>query len=697
MTMEARLMPKNLFENRECTSQEHFKLYFYAAVLDLIEHVCMVCGSHEEALKRFRFLEGYESELAECGLESCTLRDGAAVWRESLKAWEAAPRVFLPIRVLADRAGLDYSAMLTLIAIGLVEEDARFSIVFETLEGIHGERRPTLGTIAAWRQNSTTAGDVRPLLRRLLELRLVVPLNPDAPRADWRLQIPPAVWEALRGERHSEPAAGIQHRSCEKHMLLEDLILDRETTSTIATIPQLLKRADSRTLVIRGLQHSGRRSVAGAIARTLGMGTLEVRASQKGAREEDERRQIAGPLATLLHAMPVFVFDLAPGEAASVGALPGYDGPIAVVLGKQGSVDGAAAERAITLSLATPGADDRERLWSRALSRESSSDLGDIARRFRIAAGNIERSGRLAASYASLAGRSQVQVGDVRKAIGAVNRQTLDALATRVEASGDWTHLATGSNTLEELHNLESRCRHREMAMASSSPAFANSRNAGVRALFSGPSGTGKTLAARLLASRLQMDLYRVDLSTVVNKYIGETEKNLNQVFSRAEELDVILLLDEGDALLTQRTNVLTSNDRYANLETNYLLQRFESFEGIVIVTTNGAERIDNAFQRRMDVVVDFRAPEAAERWSIWQLHLPEEHSVPVDLLREISVRCNMTGGQIRNAVVHATFLSLEDLGKVSAEHLDKAIQREYRKAGAVCPLRGTPLLRAAR
>src|SRR5207248_2214342 len=136
----------------------------------------------------------------------------------------------------------------------------------------------------------------------------------------------------------------------------------------------------------------------------------------------------------------------------------------------------------------------------------------------------------------------------------------------------------------------------------------------GVRALFSGPSGTGKTLAARLLAGRLGMDLYRLDLSAVVNKYIGETEKNLNRAFTLAEELDVILLLDEGDALLTQRTAVQTSNDRYANLETNYLLQRLEAFEGILIVTTNAGDRIDAAFQRRVDVVVEFRTPDAAER-----------------------------------------------------------------------------------
>src|SRR5207237_7352969 len=181
--------------------------------------------------------------------------------------------------------------------------------------------------------------------------------------------------------------------------------------------------------------------------------------------------------------------------------------------------------------------------------------------------------------------------------------------------------------------------------------SFPTRRSSDLRALFSGPSGTGKTLAARLLAASLKMDLYRLDLSSVVNKYIGETEKNLNQVFSRAEELDVILLIDEGDALLTQRTGVQTSNDRYANLETNYLLQRLEAFEGILIVTTNAGDRIDTAFQRRMDVVVSFRTPDAAERWLIWQLHLPPAYATEHALLDAIASRCARNGAQIATAL----------------------------------------------
>src|SRR5207244_385737 len=161
------------------------------------------------------------------------------------------------------------------------------------------------------------------------------------------------------------------------------------------------------------------------------------------------------------------------------------------------------------------------------------------------------------------------------------------------------------------------------------------------------PSGTGKTMAARILASSLQMDLYRLDLASVVNKYLGETEKSLHQLFSRAEELDVVLLIDEGDALLTNRTAVQNSNDRYANLETNFLLQRLESFEGVLLITTNAVQRIDSAFQRRMDVIVEFRIPDPHERWTIWQLHLPPDHAVDYNWLQDAAVRCATSGGQI--------------------------------------------------
>jgi SpoVK/Ycf46/Vps4 family AAA+-type ATPase len=278
-----------------------------------------------------------------------------------------------------------------------------------------------------------------------------------------------------------------------------------------------------------------------------------------------------------------------------------------------------------------------------------------------------------------------------------LNRQALDNLAARLEPRGDWSELAVAAETQRELVDLEARCRYRESLPASVGPALAAQLTPGVRALFAGPSGTGKSLAARLLAAALGMDLYRLDLSAVVNKYNGETEKSLNQVFTLAEELDIILLLDEGDALLTQRTAVQTSNDRYANLETNYLLQRLESFEGILIVTTNAPDRIDGAFRRRMDVVVDFGPPGPPERWAIWQSHLPPSHAIDGGLLNEVAARCTLTGAQIRNAVLHASLLATEERDVIRGAHIEAAVQREYRKAGGVCPLRRAACVTAAR
>jgi SpoVK/Ycf46/Vps4 family AAA+-type ATPase len=207
-----------------------------------------------------------------------------------------------------------------------------------------------------------------------------------------------------------------------------------------------------------------------------------------------------------------------------------------------------------------------------------------------------------------------------------------------------------------------------------------------VRALFKGPSGTGKTLAARHLAARLGRPLYRVDLAATVSKYIGETERNLERVFDAAESLDIVLLLDEGDALLAGRTGVTNATDRYANLETNYLLQRLEGYAGVLVVTTNAAERIDAAFARRIDVTIEFALPDAQTRLDLWAAHLGDGHALAPEWLERVARRCALAGGQIRNAALHAALLAIERSAPVGEAELATALEREYRKAGQQCP-----------
>ena len=619
-----------------------FKSRFCAAVRQLTERAGLLTGSREETLRQFPFLEDYPD----------------------------LDRRVEPFTEL----GLDEGASTLLMVTGLIEEDARFGPLFEALQNAPGQHRPTVALLTAlWRDEDDCIA-VRAHLRRLMDLGLIQPVNPEASRLEWAIEPMLILWDALRGEKPARIANWGVYRPLEELTEAGDLVIDADVRRTLDSLPRLLETGEVQCVIVRGPRHNGRRTLMGALARGLGLGVLEVQTPAKGA---EERLRLAGPLAKLLHAFPVLLPDIAPGETFDVQSPAA---PFGVILERHGGVTGPAVERAITLALDVPGPACRLRHWG--------VDSAEIAERFRMTSGNIRRAARLARCYAAIDHRLEITLDDVRSASRALNRQALETIAVHVPCSGGWERIGAAEDTMVELRTLENRCRHRERMRSAAGPALGGDLNCGVRALFSGPSGTGKTMAARLLASSLGMDLYRLDLAAVVNKYIGETEKNLNQVFARAEELDVILLLDEGDALLTNRTSVQSSNDRYANLETNFLLQRIESFEGILLVTTNAANRIDSAFQRRMDVVVDFRPPDPNERWLIWQLHLPADHEVDGRWLEEAAQRCAFTGGQIRNAVLHASALALQDRTPTSTAHLEESVMREYRKMGAVCPLR---------
>ena len=267
---------------------------------------------------------------------------------------------------------------------------------------------------------------------------------------------------------------------------------------------------------------------------------------------------------------------------------------------------------------------------------------------------------------------------DERRAIW--RRPSLSTLAQHIDLRAGWQELVLPEAQLQLLHGIVAQVRNRTLVHDTwgFKPA-GNGRGLGISAMFAGMSGTGKTLAAEVLAHELQLDLYRIDLSSIVSKYIGETEKNLQRVFDAAEEGGVVLLFDEADALFGKRSDVKDSHDRYANIEVSYLLQRMEAYRGLAILTTNLKSSVDVAFLRRLRFVIQFPFPDATQRAEIWRRMFPP--SLPVSGLDVNKLaRLNVAGGNIRNIALNAAFLAAEEQQPLHMWHVLSAARIEYAK-----------------
>jgi ATPase family associated with various cellular activities (AAA) len=323
-----------------------------------------------------------------------------------------------------------------------------------------------------------------------------------------------------------------------------------------------------------------------------------------------------------------------------------------------------------------PGPAAQKQLWKTAL-QDSGNNLAalldEIAEQFHFSAETI------VAIRDSVRARDHDPINLAERLWSACrshSRNQLDTMAERILTCATWDDLILPEQQLETLHQLVSQSRHRLTVYETWGFAAKGRRGLGICALFSGPSGTGKTLAAEVLAHELELDLYRIDLSAVVSKYIGETEKNLKQVFDAAECGGVVLLFDEADALFGKRADVKDSHDRYANIEVSYLLQRMENFQGLAILTTNLKSALDQAFQRRLRFCVEFPFPDAAHRQAIWRRVFPAQ--TPTDGLRmERLAALNVSGGNIRNIAMNAAFLAAANSEPVGMGRILKATQIE--------------------
>jgi hypothetical protein len=326
---------------------------------------------------------------------------------------------------------------------------------------------------------------------------------------------------------------------------------------------------------------------------------------------------------------------------------------------------------------------ERARVWIDSIGGHGP-DIDEVVHStsaYHLGPDQIARSVHIARTIAESENRS-VTVDDLLAGARRQNSTELERLARRIRPLVGWDDLVVADDLRELLQDIVARVRHRAKVLEEWGLGR-GSRRRGVTAMFAGPSGTGKTLAAEVLAAELGLDLYSIDLATVVDKYVGETEKNLERIFSQAEGVNGILFFDEADAIFGKRSAVSDARDRYANIEIAYLLQRMEYFDGLAILATNFRANVDDAFTRRIDVLADFAPPDQRQRLALWKLHLADQVPKADDIdLEALAVSLDVTGGEIRNIAAGAAFAACAGDSHVSMDTLIASSLREFRKIG---------------
>jgi predicted nucleic acid-binding protein len=396
-----------------------------------------------------------------------------------------------------------------------------------------------------------------------------------------------------------------------------------------------------------------------------------------------EREAMLTGAALLLECQEVDPSD-APRAAALNRMIDGLKAPLLV--GSAG-VRRIPRRASLTYEVRNPTSSEQKHLWQRVFSASDLSLNGDADQFVSQFDLNVEK---IHSAFAQVMGQKLSSAtsspeatfnfgSSLWDACRIQARPKLDDLAQRIEPAATWTDLVLPKTGLQILREVAVHVRQRLTVYQTWGFATKGLRGLGISALFSGMSGTGKTMAAEVLASELRLDLYRIDLSAVVSKYIGETEKNLRRVFDAAEEGGAILLFDEADALFGKRSEVKDSHDRYANIEVSYLLQRMEAYRGLAILTTNLKSALDTAFLRRLRFIIDFPFPDASLRAEIWRRIFPQE--TPTDNLDANKLaQLNIAGGNIRNIALHAAFLAADANEPVCMKHMLRAAENEYLK-----------------
>lgn len=534
--------------------------------------------------------------------------------------------------------------------------------------------------------NGTGVFDVA-LAARLAGPRVWDILCPEAPLRRWRLielagNGPLRQKQIRLDERILHALLGTTYLDARLDGLLQHTALDAPVGAATQGLVRALIEAWSTgplpLVLLAGRDRLSKRAIAAAAARELGILLYRIRAAdipsdwtQRSALAVLLDRELAlSGAAVLIEADR----DSAPAAATLADLITGPT----IVAAEEPPVPDRTPR--LRLELAPPAAGERREIWQRALGDKADAIAGDdlerLAAQFAIDAPAIAAAAATLIDSTAPAHTRAQALWDAARAQG---RRTLDGLAERIDSHATWDDLVLPADQLDLLHDLAGHVREAWRVNDAWGWAARSERGLGAAALFAGPSGTGKTLAAEVLAGELRLDLYRIDLSQVVSKYIGETEKNLARIFNAAEDGGAILLFDEADALFGKRSEVKDSHDRYANVEVSYLLQRMEAYRGLAILTTNLKSALDTAFLRRLRYVVTFPFPDAAARAEVWKRVFPPQ-TPREDLDPSALAKLNVSGGSIRSIALNAAYLAAAVPEPVKTSHIRRAARREYAK-----------------
>ena len=586
------------------------------------------------------------------------------------------------------------------------DADLRYETLFAYLNNDVTRKWPTIDLAQRLLRDVASAADVlfHASASGSLQARgLLRPIDPPAGRPSCLnrgYSVHPGVAHWLYG--HSA-ASALDHPAIEWIPAVVLASVDRAENA--APIVRILHRgiSEARSLpviALLGREGSGRMARAVAAARITARPLLLIDRRKLGCRAEDTERTLQG-LAVPLALEPAIVlirgFDAEGDEHGTVlqhdielmNAMAKWPAFTAILLRTDRGERWhpfAASRRSVELRCDdTPV--QRFALW-RDASIEAGVDLPEaevrgLAGRYVLAPAKVRAAMATARDVATLQGVDPPRAVHVGAAARLISDHGLGRLATKIERTHRWDDLVLPQPTVQRLRELAASIRNRETVYGEWGFAGRVNSGGGIKALFAGVSGTGKTMAAGVIAHELGLDLYKVDLSGVISKYIGETEKNLDRIFTGARAASAILFLDEAEALLGRRSEVKDSHDRYANIEVAYLLQRLEEHEGVVVLATNLRRNIDDAFNRRLQYVIDFPKPLEAERERLWRWMFPPQSPLDDGIdFGFLARQFDLAGGDIRNVALEAAFLAADDGGVIGMRPIIHALARQLAKQG---------------